>query len=304
MTRKNNLFVNYLTSSAVVGTVAAAGGLGIITLPAHAINITTETDATTLTNLLLANDNTINVIGTPIYFGGSEASGSFTDGSVIGLEEGILFTSGRATDAVGPNIADDTTFDSGTGGDADLDALIPQSTNNATFLQFDFTTTTGQIAFDYVFASEEYNEYVNSEFNDVFAFFLDGTNIALVPGTNTPVSINNVNNGNPLGTDATNPQFYNNNDLDDGGPFFDIEYDGFTDVFTAQASGLTIGQTYTIKLAVADAVDTSYDSAVFLGAGSFTGNPDPDPEKTPEPGSVLGLLGIGLLMRRISRPVK
>ncbi len=118
---------------------------------------------------------------------------------------------------------------------------------------------------------------------------MDGTNIALIPGTSTPVSIDTVNGGNPFGVGAVNPGFFNNNDLQDGGPFFDIEYDGFTDVFTAQALGLSPGSHH-IKLAIADAVDYELDSAFFIQAGSFSDELQP----IPEPGTI-AILGIGLV---------
>ena len=75
------------------------------------------------------------------------------------------------------------------------------------------------LTFQYVFASEEYNEYANTRYNDTFAFFVNGTNCATVPGTvpPKPVSINTINGGNPFGTNAQNPAFYRNNDLSDGG---------------------------------------------------------------------------------------
>jgi len=142
--------------------------------------------------------------------------------------------------------------------------------------------------FNYVFGSDEYNEYANSSVNDTFGFFLDGTNIALIPGTSTPVSINTVNGGNPLGTGAVNPGYYNNNDPSDQGSF-PFEYDGFTTIFTAQAVGLTSG-THHIKLAIADGGDHIYDSGVFLQSNSFSDQP----AAIPEPSTML-LLGTGIL---------
>ncbi|MDP0953449.1 choice-of-anchor L domain-containing protein, partial [Klebsiella pneumoniae] len=79
------------------------------------------------------------------------------------------------------------------------------TTNDAAVLQFDFIPLGDTLKFDYVFASEEYNVYVGGGVNDVFAFLLSGpnpaggnyvdANLALLPGTTTPVSINTVNNG-------------------------------------------------------------------------------------------------------------
>ena len=239
---------------------------------AMAINVTTTSDGATLAQNILGSGITISNV---TYTGASVASGTFTGGvsSGIGIESGITLTSGDASQAVGPNISDFSGVSNLLAGDADLDALISQSTNDATVLEFDFETTEGDLFFNFVFASEEYNEYVNAGFNDIFAFFLDGVNIALIPGTSTPVSVDNVNGGNPFGTGASNPSLYNNNDPDDPGPpSFDIEYDGFTNVFTASAVGIGPG-THHIKLAIADIGDYLLDSAVFIQGGSFSDKP-------------------------------
>ena len=102
--------------------------------------------------------------------------------------------------------------------------------------------------FNFVFASEEYLEFANSAFNDAFALFIDGMNVALVPTTTTPISINSINN-------TVNNQFYNDNEANIG-PFFDeLGYDGFTDVFMAQATGLDTTATHTVKMAISDVTD-------------------------------------------------
>ena len=235
------------------------------------------------------------------YTGAAGASGTFTGGlaSGIGIESGIILTSGRAADAVGPNSnsfdgggsGDDTSTNNGLGGDADLNVLsAPDTTRDATILEFDFETTGGDLFFNYVFASEEYNDFVTAGFNDVFGFFLDGVNIALIPGTSTPVGVDTVNLG-------ANGGLFNNNTSP---ATFDIEYDGFTDVFTAQALALAAG-THHIKLAIADTGDRILDSAVFIQAGSFSDTPTP---VVPLPSAlgtgmmVLGSLGVARLARR------
>ncbi|KPV39714.1 hypothetical protein AN478_11455 [Thiohalorhabdus denitrificans] len=276
------------------GTGTALALLLAGTGPVHAIAVDPSEDADTLVDAVLGPGITLD--GAPSYSDGPDAaqSGIFTGGNDagIGIEEGVLMTSGSAANVDGSNHGDYTSTETGAPGDPDLDALVaPGETRDAAVLELDFSTDSGNLAFDYVFASEEYNEFVGSSFNDVFAFFVDGENIANIPGTDTPVSINNVNGGNPLGKDASNADLFNNNDLDDGGPFFDLEYDGFTDVFTATATGLEPGS-HTIKLAIADTGDNDLDSGVFIEGGSFTSRPGDGTTPVPAPGTLL-LLGAG-----------
>lgn len=294
--------LSYVSQASILGITFTLGLAG----NAKAFTITPTNSGTNLADSIVGEGITVTP-GSINYTGADGAAGFFTNGtsSGIGLKSGIVLTTGQASDAVGPNSNDGTTTNNGFAGDDDLNSLIPGfSTNDASVLEFEFESEGGDLFFDFVFASEEYNEYVNSQFNDVFGFFLDGENIALIPGTDTPVAINTVNGGNPFGTDASNPNLYNNNDPNDPGPAgFNIEYDGFTDVFKAEASGLSAG-THTIKLAVADAGDSALDSAVFLAADSFSDveNPDPDPDpdpdtdpdptKTPEPASIFSLLAM------------
>src|SRR5262249_36262721 len=133
-------------------------------------------------------------------------------------------------------------------------------TLDATVLEFDFVPSFSTLTFRYVFSSEEYNEYANSDYNDTFAFFVNGVNRALIPDTNTPVSINTINGGEPFGTDSQNPQFFRNNEIDtDGGPTIDTEMDGLTIVLTVTAP-VNPNVTNHIKLAIADGQDDDFDS--------------------------------------------
>jgi hypothetical protein len=136
-----------------------------------------------------------------------------------------------------------------------------------------------QVSFEYIFGSEEYYEWVNSKFNDVFAFFLNGQNIALLPDGVTEVAINNVNF-------LRNSEYYRGNDIDSGGINYPlIEADGFTTKLIA--TGPTIeGEWNTIKLAIADVDDRTFDSYVIVTANSFTCVPRTEqPSMSPSPSS-------------------
>jgi hypothetical protein len=244
---------------------------------AYPIDISPTGDADTLVNSILGPGVTL-VPGTATYGGSAVASGTFTNGAVVGIASGIILTSGTASDAVGPNNngdvaetiggggpGDDTTTSLGLDGDADLDILAGYPTYDASVLEFDFQTAAqGDIIFKFVFASEEYIDYVGTQFNDVFGFFLDGVNIGLVPGTSDPVTINTINPN-------VNAAYFLQNISVSPPPSapYDIEYDGFTTVLTAEYKDLPAG-THHMKLAIADGSDSILDAAVFIQEGSFT----------------------------------
>ena len=229
----------------------------------------TTTDANQLRDALLGGG--ITAVGDAEYIGGDLSAGLFEGGKhIIGIDSGVLLTTGSVMNAEGTNASDSATGTSSNEGDLDLNDEFDEETFDSTVLEFDFEVESDSLYFNFVFASEEYNEFVNTDFNDVFAFFLDGENIGLVPGTTEPVSIDTINGGNPLGAGAQNSHLYVNNDPSDNGEYLqEIGYDGFTRVLTAVKTGLTPGQ-HRIKLAIADVGDNALDSAVFIQAGSFS----------------------------------
>ncbi len=197
------------------------------------------------------------------YTGADIASGVYQGGGSAGIsiDEGIILSSGYAANAIGPNNTSSKTGNNGLPGDPELGTLIPGYTTwDASILEFDFIPEFNSITFDYVFASEEYPEYVGTSFNDVFGFFLDGVNVAIIPGTTVPVSINNVN-------DHSYEQYYINNHNLMGN--YDIQCDGFTTVLSVSAF-VTPGETHHIRFGIADAGDHVLDSWVFIEAESFS----------------------------------
>jgi gliding motility-associated-like protein len=217
------------------------------------------------------------------YSCNSNSIGYFSTDSVstnLGFDNGIILSTGLVNGTI-PIGSDASTFISSPincPGDPQLQALIhPYTITEATILEFDFVPVSDTIMFQYVFASEEYHQWVGSAYNDVFGFFLSGPdpmggnynyhNIARIPGTNIPVAINTVNNGQSYFPCSTGP-CSNCSFFVDNCSGVSIVYDAFTTVLTAWAVVVPC-QTYTIKLAIGDAGDRLYDSGVFLMENSF-----------------------------------
>jgi hypothetical protein len=297
----NQLFRASLIGAALAG--AMSGAPAFAALSTTAINGSTVT-AETMAQSLLGSGSGI-TINSATYTGVNPASGLFSGGTgIIGFASGIVLTSGDASFVTGPNNNDGFTVNTSASGDSDLNALISGNTNDASVLEINFTPAGDKITFSYVFGSEEYNEYVNSSYNDVFAFFVNGVNAAVIPGTtNTQVSINNLNCGNPFSGVGPNCDLFINNDLNDGGPTIDTQLDGLTKVLFI-AANVNAGVANTLKIAIADTSDSSLDSAVFIQGGTLTvcGGPGQPPctggggggGEVSEPAglALLGLVGI------------
>lgn len=283
---------DYLKSMVAAGLLVGVGAAATpVAATSHELSVT-SLDSGTLTpqdlaQSLLAGGSGI-TISNVNYIGDLRAGGKFSGGSsIVGIGEGVILSSGRAVDVVGPNNTPSMTTNLGTPGDAALDAISGGSTFNATVLEFDFDVPAGaeKVFFKYVFGSEEYNEYVGSSFNDVFAFFVNGTNVALVPDPNNPggtlpAAINSINNGRP-GLSPVNPDLYINNDPfnpDNTGttvPQADLrntQMDGLTVVLNVEAA-VNPASTNTLRLAIADKSDSILDSWVLIEGGSLTITP-------------------------------
>ena len=266
----------------------------------------TVTPEDAVNNILLGSG----VIAENITFSGDlNQIGSFiANGSNVPLGEGVILGTGNVNFASSPDFFDEdipgpggnnnTGGGAGGGnfgvGDSDLQIIANVDVNDAAILEFDFEATGDTVQFNFVFASEEYPEYVCGTVNDAFGFFLSGPgidgggvyednaiNLAQIPDTDppVPVTINSVNpgvagaNGQDVNCDDIDLNwsdyniYYIANDTQNTDPSI-IEYDGFTVVLTAK-SAVECGGQYHIKMAIADGGDTAFDSAVFLQAGSF-----------------------------------
>jgi hypothetical protein len=216
---------------------------------------------------------------TAVFSGDARAAGIFSFGEeddVIGFSEGIVLSSGRVRDLQGPNASGRTTFNYALPGDPDLTALVGTWTYDAAILSFTFIPDADRVYLNYVFGSEEYNEYVNSPFNDVFAFFVNGVNYAVV--NDQPISVNRIHDGNlspapgvaGIAT-GSNAEFFRNNAPGSNSENLNLktELDGLTVVLTLEAP-VARNVENNIKLAIADTADHILDAAVFIEAGSFT----------------------------------
>ncbi|MBG65577.1 MAG: hypothetical protein CMP73_02845, partial [Flavobacteriales bacterium] len=226
------------------------------------------------------------------FTGNNQQIGYFANGTSIGMQEGIVMTSGYALGAdLGGNPAagnfPGVTCQNNPGTICNDLYLVANSVppligqgfsvsdiNDACILEFDFVPESDTLTFKYCFGSEEYLTWINSSYNDVFGFFISGPgingpyssppgfpngsqNIAIVPNSNPPlpITISSINPG-------INSQYYNSGNVT-------ISYNGYTDVFTAMAI-VQPCETYHIRLAIADGSDYYLDSGVFLEANSFS----------------------------------
>lgn len=191
-----------------------------------------------------------------IIFNGNTSQGAvFSGADFLPFSDGIILSTGKAASVFCPASTHlSTSF--GNIGDPDLTAIYQKSgftgaTQDAVSLQFTVTPTSDKLSFRYIFASEEYNQSL--QFNDVFALFVGGKNIALLPGTTTPVTINSTR-----GT-----SYHINNS---GGT--SLGFLGYTKELTCEAE-VSPNVPVTIKLAIADSGDSVFDSAVFIKAESI-----------------------------------
>jgi gliding motility-associated-like protein len=238
-----------------------------------------------INNVLLGSGVAVSNIS---FIGNANQIGFFKNGtSSIGLDSGVVLSSGNVNDI--PNGGNQPSTDYSGVGDNDLMAIAQTvrpgitSSHDAATLEFDFLVAGDTVAFRFVFASEEYTLYSQTDWNDIFAFFLSGpgisgpyaapagfpngaANFALVPGTNTPITISTIYSDPTKNPPQVNGQYYIDNPSGIG-----VDFNGYTTIMEikvpVQCSGL-----YHFKFAIADCQDGILDSGVFLEANSFSSN--------------------------------
>lgn len=276
----SNVFGNTATFNICVGstTPPITSNTTQYTIPALIEEVLFNDDCTTLSNITWStgtNFSSVNGIG---YFE--------KNGSSFPFQKGIVLTTGNALNIPGPNTS---TLSDGSGsswvGDTQLEAIVLAGTGqtmvsyNATKIEFNFVPQNNFISFDFVFASDEYGTF-QCAYADAFAFLLTDvatnttTNLAVVPGTTTPISVitirNQLYNSQCV---SVNPDyfagFYGTGGLNIYGA--SVNFNGITAPMTASATVIP-NNLYKIKMVIADRGDTAYDSAVFIEGGSFAVN--------------------------------
>jgi hypothetical protein len=305
-------------------------------------------DTYTIDQMINGFFNNSGVTVSNVTYTGTPSSLAFFEGSQsnLGINAGLMMTTGQASLAVGPNTVGGAGVDMFAPGTPWLNSLIPgYVTQDAAVIEMDVVPSTDTLRFKYVFGSEEYLEFVNSSFNDLFAFLVEGpglpsndsiwvaadttfaqdwnncyicvdkilainetycyydsltmldtcfvysdtlfewcyydpncvgqidtiiypgywylspggVNIAQIPNTNLPVAINTLN------------QFVNTQYFVDNENGATLQYDAFTTPLWAELA-VQAGETYHIRVAIADAGDGIFDSGVFMSIESMGGD--------------------------------
>ncbi|WP_081909404.1 T9SS type B sorting domain-containing protein [Flavobacterium sp. ASV13] len=222
-------------------------------------------------------------------FSSHQGIGKFTNTNPnFPISEGIIIRNGIAKYTEGSYTGNNESSQLNDAGDNDLQTISDSNgqtvpITDVNYIQFDFTPLSSNFSFDFLFASNEYGEF-QCGFSDVFAFILTdlttgvSTNLAVVPGTATPVSVKNIRDGQYNSSClSANPNLfgrYNVNNPTESA----INMRGETKVLTASSTVIP-NRAYSIKLAIGDYNDSSYDSAVFIKGGSFMTSMDLGPDR-------------------------
>ena len=265
---------------------------------AHLLKAQILVDNTTYTNIELIEDVLVNstcaAVSNVTWSTGTGANQNgiayFTHNfSGFPIRNGMILSTGNAMNAAGPNDVENSSDTIGTIGDTDLETAMaaagsPVASQDVSWVSFDFVPQAGFMSFEFLFASEEYNDNFECQFSDAFAFILTdsvtGTvsNLAIVPGTASPIQVTTVRNPPPTTCTPVNPSFFgqynmlNNtfggSNIGSSAANSAIQFNGQTGLFRAESS-VVVGRSYNIKLVIGDADDSLYDSAVFIAGGSF-----------------------------------
>ncbi len=247
----------------------------------------TNLNGTTVTASTLAD----NIAGAGVtvtaasYSGANSQAGTFTSATGypaewLAFDSGVIFSSGSTASVVGTNSSPSTTVDApGTGTDADFTTIGGTTSFDASSLTVQFVPTSNRVTLQFVFGSEEYNEYVYANFNDAIGVWVNGQHVSLTPA-GREMSIDTINQAatfNPANGNQIRDPFPSNGVFDSASPSlfvnnstgaYTTQMDGFT-VTLSLVANVTIGQVNTIKIGVADIGDAQYDTWLFVRENSL-----------------------------------
>ena len=198
------------------------------------------------------------------YSGPASSAAIYSNGQlspgVVPSSSGVILSTGNAnnfTQSSGdPNRAAGTTTDtSGANNNTLFNQLAGTNTYDAVWLNADFIPQGDVMTIRFVFSSEEYPEYISSQFNDVVGVWVNGTSVPISVG-NGQTGVNNINGANQI-------NLYNNNT----GDAFNTEMDGFT-VTLSLTMPVNKGVVNSIRIGIADVSDARFDSSLLIAADS------------------------------------
>lgn len=205
------------------------------------------------------------VVNSASYTGDNNSKAIYSNGQlapgVVPSNTGVILSTGRVTDFTqsngDPNRNVGTSTDtSGPNNNAQFNTLAGSSTFDAAWLDVTFTPTGNMMTMRFVFASEEYPEYINSNFNDVVGVWINGQSVPMVVNGGT-ASVNNINGG-------TQQNLFVDNTTD----AYNTEMDGFT-VTLSLSIPVNAGVQNTIRIGIADVGDAGWDSNLLIAGDSL-----------------------------------
>ena len=255
--------------------------LGLSTTDITEIGTGTPTvTATTLATMLIGPNVTLASSPAPSFTGVASSSGKFQNGltSGLGIDTGVILTTGNAADAAGPNDTDALSVGHAASTDAEMLAelgLVPAfglspQVNDVAALQFSFVPTHSYVEIKMVFASDEYPEFL--QFADIAAVFIKQEGISGAEWNRVPLRRDGQVTGPSMVNHIQARDLHIRNDV--SAPLYSIEYDGFTKVLRGRIA-VEAGYQYRIKIAVGDVQDFDRDSALFIQSASLRSYPGP-----------------------------
>lgn len=273
--------------AALTATLTTA--LSLLTAPAMAFSVGATNNTETLKNNLLGT-NTAGLSNFSVSITGNAAAfGTFTN-DPFGLTSGVVLSTGKVAALPGQNRKDNAlVLTNGSDLNTDFGAQGEKGDFTELNLSFFANSTVEKLFFEYVFASEEFPEFGDSEYNDDFELLLNGTNLAKLSDGKT-VTINNLV-PDPHNRSKDHPDYIDNPSLT-GIAANIVKLDGFTKVLGFEGL-LKKNQTNVLSIRIKDVGDGNLDSAVFIKGGSV-GTVQPEP--VPEPMTVGGLMAGGAML--------